>query len=281
MTHSYKSRGHRRKISSEKKARARRRNCFLLLLFLAAVFFSTKHCIRKFQQLYAMAANMQPDTEKNVSSPDTASYEDQSAYVISISGLSQEGIPTGCEAVSTVCVLRYWEIDITPDTFIREYLPCQEFRVEGKTVYGPDPDEFFAGDPYSTGSLGCFSNVICKALNAMKEASYPKMESIQILVSDDLSLDSLTDTYVSKGIPVILWITMDMQPTYDGMEYHLDDGTLYTWPAREHCMVLCGYSDRSYYFMDPLSDGEILSYEKKLSQTRFEAMGQQAVVLVK
>ena len=38
--------------------------------------------------------------------------------LIEMNGLSQDGIPTGCESVSAVMVLNYWGVDITPEEFI-------------------------------------------------------------------------------------------------------------------------------------------------------------------
>lgn len=200
---------------------------------------------------------------------------------ISLKGLSQDGIPTGCESVSTVSVLQYWNIDITPDTFISEYLPCQAFWKEDGVTYGPDPDEYFAGNPYESGSLGCFANVILKALTSMQEQNYPGTSELQFSETNDLSLSALSDNYVSSQIPVIVWVTMDMKASYEGMQYYLADGTPYVWIAREHCMVLCGYDEKYYYLMDPLADGELVSYEKELCQQRFEELGQQAVIVRK
>lgn len=87
---------------------------------------------------------------------------------ISIKGLSQEGIPTGCESVSTVAVLQHYGVDITIDEFINNFLPCKEFYKIGSKVYGANPHEYFAGDPYKTASLGCYPKVILKALNEIK-----------------------------------------------------------------------------------------------------------------
>ena len=44
---------------------------------------------------------------------------------IKMTGLSQKDIPTGCESVSTVMVLNYLGVEIEPETFIDNYLPCK------------------------------------------------------------------------------------------------------------------------------------------------------------
>ena len=203
------------------------------------------------------------------------------SMLIEMNGLSQDGIPTGCESVSTVMVLNYWGVNITPESFIDNYLPCQKFyRVDG-TLYGPDPEEAFAGDPYSSNSLGCYPKVILKALGNMKNCHVPGMEHILFEDISGMELTDIIDTYIANNIPVLLWCTMSMNPVRDGMQYYLDDGSLYTWRAGEHCMVLCGYDTEQYYLMDPLAGGERVGYSKEIVEARYLEMGQHAVVVWK
>lgn len=293
MKHTY-----RKSSFARRRAKLRRYRFILFVILIAVSVISIWHCFQKLSELISLAETAHAQTgaensptlfsilqegkdDSNSSSSNLPYYSADEAYRIALDGLSQDGIPTGCESVSTVCVLQYWGIDITPDTFIQNYLPCESFLVKGETIYGPDPNESFAGDPYTSGSLGCFSNVIIKALDAMKADGYAGIRDFQFLNIRDQSLASLADTYVTRGIPVIVWATMNMQPSYDGMEYYLKDGSLFTWTAREHCMVLCGFSDSSFYLMDPMADGEIVAYDKDVSETRFDELEQQVVVLVK
>lgn len=203
------------------------------------------------------------------------------SMLIEMNGLSQADIPTGCESVSAVMVLNYWGVDITPEKFIDIYLPCQKFyRVDG-TLYGPDPEEAFAGDPYSKNSLGCYPKVILKALGNMKNCHVPGMENITFEDISRMELTDIIDTYIANNIPILLWCTMGMNPVRDGMQYYLDDGSLYTWRAGEHCMVLCGYDAEQYYLMDPLTGGERVGYSKEIVEARYLEMGQNAVVVWK
>lgn len=202
-----------------------------------------------------------------------------SEYHIELAGLSQDGIPTGCESVSTVVALNDLGIEITPDEFIDRFLTCKNFWKENGITYGPNPYEVFAGNPYESGSLGCFSNVIVRALRSMQDAGYVGMPSKNIDNVTGTSLEILASTYVANDIPVIVWVTMGMEPSYDGMEYYLEDGNRYVWKAREHCMVLCGFDKEKYYLMDPLADGAIVGYEKWLVEIRYEELGREAVVV--
>lgn len=49
----------------------------------------------------------------------------------------------------------------------------------------------------------------------------------------------------------------------------------------EHCMLLVGYDDACYYFRDSLSDGRQVAYQKQLVKARYEAMGKEAVIILK
>lgn len=260
--------------------RNRRRQLIIRLLLIAAFVLCIYKCFQKISEFWKQANAVY--AQNDVTCPDTDSIHTNTAgsYCISLEGISQDGIPTGCESVSTVSVLRYWNIDITPDTFILEYLPCQKFWIEDGITYGPDPNEYFAGDPYESASLGCFANVIIKALESLQEQNYPGTRNLRFSKTTDITLSDLSKTYVSNGIPAIVWVTIDMKASYEGMEYRLTDGTPYVWTAREHCMVLCGYDEESYHLMDPLADGEIVAYEKELCEKRFKELGQQAVIVI-
>lgn len=202
-------------------------------------------------------------------------------HMIEMCGISQSGIPTGCESVSTVMVLQHLGIEIEPETFIDNYLPRQKFYRVGDTIYGPNPQEFFAGNPYEKNSLGCFPSVIIKALDNMKRCGYSGMEGLRYTDISGMELSQIVIDYIAQDIPVLVWVTMEMKESYEGMQYYLEDGRLYTWRAMEHCMVLCGYDEEFYYLMDPLADGERAAYEKELVEKRYEEMGRCAVVVEK
>lgn len=198
---------------------------------------------------------------------------------LEMEGLSQAEIPTGCESVSTVMILRYWGIAVTPEQFIDDFLPCDVFIRKNGVLYGPNPEEVFAGNPYEKGSLGCYPGVILKALDHMKNSDYPGMGALSYKDASGQKLSKLADKYIAKEIPVLLWGTMGMKAPQDGMQYYLQDGSLYTWRAGEHCLVLCGYDAENYYLLDPLQEGQRVAYPKELVEERYEQMGKRAVVI--
>ncbi len=74
--------------------------------------------------------------------PLTQTDRNKLSHKISFMGLSQALIPTGCEAVSAVAILNHLGIEITPESFIEEFLPKQDFYqvldilLDNATKYG-------------------------------------------------------------------------------------------------------------------------------------------------
>ena len=181
-------------------------------------------------------------------------------------------LPTGCESVAATMALQYYGEEIDAETFASQWLTCDShFYVENGITYGPNPNEVFAGNPFSRNSYGCYAPVIKRAIN--ENSTLCKAEIIE-----GTSLKDLCDTYIRQGKPLLVWVTMAMKEAYPGNHWTFFDGTEYTWIAGEHCMVLIGYDDRHYYLNDPMSGGTV-GYDKTIVEKRYEEMGMQAVYI--
>lgn len=181
--------------------------------------------------------------------------------------------PTGCESVATVMALNYFGNPITVEQFVDEFLPTsRDFYVENGMYFGPSPYEYFIGNPKSSASYGCMAPVIEKALLACVGDSHT------VSNLSGTSLEVLCDQYIDNDIPVILWATIRMLETNPISSWYLNDGTRFTWPGNEHCMLLVGYDDTRYYFNDPYT-GKLVAYDKTLTEDRFAELGRQAVVV--
>lgn len=180
--------------------------------------------------------------------------------------------PTGCESVSTVMVLQSLGKDIDTETFVDTYLPkSATFYSDGGKRYGPSPYEHFIGDPRTSASYGCMAPVIKAAIVA-----YLGSDKVTNTTGTDLS--TLCDTYIRNGTPVLVWATINMLETNPKNSWYLADGTRFTWPGNEHCMVLVGYDDTHYYFNDPYA-GKLVKYEKGLVEDRYAELGHQSLVV--
>ena len=181
--------------------------------------------------------------------------------------------PTGCESVTAVMALRYAGLDVTIDRFIDNHLKqSSDFYKTNGTLYGPDPYEVFVGDPRSEASYGCMSPVIEQALR-----SYLKGKK-EVLDCKGEDLKDLCHTYVDANTPVIVWATMDMREATAGNSWYLEDGRLFVWPAGEHCLLLVGYDDTSYFFNDPRY-GTTVAYDHSATEQAYAALGKQALVI--
>lgn len=183
--------------------------------------------------------------------------------------------PTGCESVSAVMALQFAGESITVDDFIDQYLEkSSNFYNEGGMRYGPDPYEVFIGNPRSRSAFGCMAPVIEKAL-----VKYYSSSNF-VVNTTGKDMEELCRDYISQGIPVLVWTSINMiEPAYTS-SWNLPNGEKYTWLSNEHCMLLIGYDEEEYYFNDPYTGKEV-KYGKSLSQQRYEAFGRQSIAIKK
>lgn len=182
--------------------------------------------------------------------------------------------PTGCESVSAVMALNYSGNSISVEEFINNCLPkSRDFRMENGKISGPSPYEYFIGNPKSSSSYGCMATVIEKALLECTE------EPERVVNITGSELKRICEEYINNDIPVIMWATINMIETNPKNSWYLDDGTRYTWPGNEHCMLLVGYDENNYYFNDPYK-GKLIAYDKTLTEERFAELGRQALVIL-
>lgn len=183
-------------------------------------------------------------------------------------------LPTGCEATAAAMLLNYYGEKVTPARFASKWLTCsQDFYKINNINYGPDPDQVFAGDPFSKSSYGCYATPVVTAIN-----NNSKLLRAQKITN--ITLEKLCQEYIDKDIPVLVWATSDMKASKSGKCWQTPDGSSFTWISGEHCLVLVGYNEKSYFFCDP-QKGSIVSYNKAISEKRFIELGSQAVFVKK
>jgi len=190
----------------------------------------------------------------------------------------RERYPTGCESVSAVMALNYLGLEIGVDEFIDLYLDMEAPPLEispGEYVSG-DPRKAFIGSPYSEEGFGCYAPAIVKALGKFIDG-----EEFEVKGLYDESLESLCGEYIDRGIPVILWATLDMQSVRESRSWTDEEsGIVIDWIAPMHCLLLVGYDKYYYYFNDPWQKKEC-AYLKGGVETAYKAMLSQAVVIIK
>lgn len=189
--------------------------------------------------------------------------------------------PTGCESVSAVMVLQYFDVTVTVEEFVDGYLPlgtAPHENGEGRIV-GCDPRLAFPGDPRTEGGWGCYAPVIESSLKRFLEER-PDMRRLSVEAPKGNSLPELCEEYVRQGIPVLVWATINMEPPQMEDSFFLEEtGEEFQWIYPMHCLVLTGWDDTGYTFNDPMA-GKETHYLKKETEEAYEALGRQAVALV-
>ena len=198
---------------------------------------------------------------------------EESGVFVDIPPLSQyPNYPTGCESVTAVMALHYAGVSISVEDFIANHLPCDDrFYEEDGLLYGPDPYAVFIGDPHRTNSYGCMAPVIERALRSCVGEG-------KVVKTTGETLSSLCRNYVDKGVPVILWATMEMRPVGSGRMWFLPDGRQFTWPSGEHCLLLVGYNESEYFFNDP-RHGAVVAYDTNSVEVAYASLGKQSLVI--
>lgn len=262
-----------------KKLRKRqiRRRLFCLFCSAALLIGACRFCIKNMISIQEILANRESD-------PGIFSSHLEEAYahsnilsdqtkLIDVPLICQyPNLPTGCESTAAAMVLQFYGESVSAEQFAGEWLECSDvFYDETYGLLGSNPNNVFVGDPFSYSSYGCYAQPIASAINRNSRLCDAKTLYAQ-------SLDTLCSTYIDQNQPVLIWATMHMEPSSPGDIWRLESGDLFQWIAGEHCMVLTGYNETSYYLADPMT-GEVMSYSKELAEMRYEEMGSQAVLI--
>lgn len=176
-------------------------------------------------------------------------------------------LPTGCEITALTTVLNYYGYNVSKETMSDKYL-------EKGPAWNTDFREKFAGEPRSEYSYGCYAPVIVKAANKYLTEQGSKLRAKEL---KGVEFDALFE-YTERGIPVLVWTTIDLWKGYYTATWTCTNGKTVTWYANEHCMVLLGHDATKVYVADP-THGDIRSYDRELFKTRYKELFSQAVVI--
>lgn len=185
------------------------------------------------------------------------------------------GAYTGCESVTAVMLLRFLGIDVNIFEFIDRYLDKEPLYEKDGILYGPDPHVAFAGDPKDPDAMGCYAPVIVRALSRILGDDY------EVCNETGTTLSELCMRYIDRGIPVIVWATIDMKEMIEGPSWVIHDtNDSFMWRSNEHCLLLVGYDDSSYIFNDPWENNGIVHHDKTLAENRYASQYSQAIAVI-
>lgn len=220
-------------------------------------------------------------TESTVKTDVTATVAVKEDFInIDVPYISQsEDYPTGCELVSASMLLNFYGFDITAGELIDEgYMESVEleYSTDGKnTVYCGNPEKVFIGNPRNESGYGCYAPALLECLKKYLDGKY--FDAVNL---SEISLKDLCAEYIDFGEPVIIWASLDMNPTVVNQEEWTikETGEKFNWISNEHCMVLVGYDESYYYFNDPQND-KAVPYKKETAEKRYKELGSQAVTV--
>ena len=199
------------------------------------------------------------------------------AYIPVGNVMQKPELPNGCEIVSLTAVLNYYGYNVSKTTMADDYLPKQAFSWKNGKRYGPDPYKAYAGNPRSASSgWYSFAPPIVKAAENYMATQTNKMKAKDISGSSEKEILS----YLNKGVPVVIWVTLDLsKPSTNGHWYLSDSGKYYKAYTNLHAVVLKGYKDGIVSVMNPLK-GQV-TYKQDEFFKSYEELGKHALVLEK
>jgi uncharacterized protein YvpB len=188
-------------------------------------------------------------------------------------------LPCGCEIASAVSVIQYNGLNVPLTTFADEFITydAEFYHDDLENLWGPDPNKVFVGDPFGWG-YGCYPDVLAESMNSYFAAVGGGLSAHPASLLSEEELETL----VEGGVPVIVWATLDMV-AFDyrnpSVWYLKDSGEEFTWYKNSHTLVLCGFDDDVFYFMDPNDKTEIVAYGRELFMKRYSQAGAKAVIV--
>lgn len=191
----------------------------------------------------------------------------------------------GCETYACTMLLESLGFDITERMFMENYLEIRypSYGDDGK-MYAPSMYSSQVGDIY--GGWGVYCTAMAKYMNNFLKDAGSDMKATAL---ENVPLPELCERYISKGIPLMVWGTVEMLDPYPRFTWtvdyveeedpHYKIGDTFTWMQHEHCLVLIGYDEENYYFADSCA-GKVSVFEREVSEDRYEKIGMQAIVVM-
>ena len=267
-----------------KRKQLKKRQMIILSVLFGIILFLIMICV-----IISANNGSEQKNEETTSAPveveTTAALPEKYIIDENVKVIKQDDLKAGCETYACTMLLNMLGFDLDKHTIADNYLNCQLVYMgeeDGGENYGPDLYSAFAGTAY--GGWGVYAPSMAKSMNNYLKDQNSKLKAYNM---ENVPLEDLVDEYVSKGVPVMVWATTDMDEPYVFTTWivnYVDEnartklGDTFSWYMHEHCLVLIGYDNDNYYFADSTA-GKISVFKKDLVKKRYEQMGQQSIVV--
>lgn len=220
----------------------------------------------------------QQETESYSTSQSSNEYDMPAKYLIQNFEvvLQMPELPTGCEITAMTMVLNYYGYQADKMEMALEYLPTVSadlYYGEDGQLYGPDLNQYFVGDPCTSGGYICGPEAIITAANDYLADEGSSFQAV------DLTGTSPTELYqlVREDTPIVVWITISMQPRRTPQGWYTEGNEYVDWSTNDHGAVLIGYSESTVTIADPIAG--IVEYNRDAFEKVFASRGYQCVAL--
>ena len=124
--------------------------------------------------------------------------------------LQNPELPTGCEITAMTMVIRYYGLEADKMEMALTYLPGEIMMYRWEAIgkyYGSDLNRYFIGDPRKKGYV-CGTGAVVTAANRFVKKERAVFRAVDITGTQPEELYS----YVSRDVPVVVWVTTYMNP---------------------------------------------------------------------
>lgn len=185
-------------------------------------------------------------------------------------------LPNGCEITALTELIQFYGFSVSHTTMSAKYLPRAKLSWSGGKMYGPDPYDYFVGNPEDDTGWYCLEGAIMTAANRYLSEQGSSLRAKSVSGSD---LEELKE-YLRQGIPVMVWMTPGLQPFgYSSVRWILPDGSTYKPYIGTHALVLTSIDEEKGIatFSDPArgKTTQKLSFFLNI----YRQMGRRAVII--
>lgn len=224
------------------------------------------------------STEQQSDETENTANTEPTTEGAADSYVIDDFDIVMQmpELPTGCEITALTMVLNYYGYDADKITMASDYLPIAYYNFyygDDGNLYGPDLNNYFVGDPFTTGGYICGTGAIVTAADDYLEDQGSPMRAVDITGSTPEELYQL----VSGDTPVVVWVTVYMTYRGEVNGWYTESGEYVDWSVSDHGAVLIGYSEDTVTIADPISG--LVEYDMETFESVFESRGNKCVIL--
>ena len=175
--------------------------------------------------------------------------------------------PNGCETIALYLMLKYYGINVSPETLVNNLAKGDGVHWENGTRYGGDPEIEFVGDPRDQHGYGVYQKPIINLASKYKSGmvDYTGHSLSQVL------------EIVKSGKPVQVWVSINLKNTSVCADWtHKASGKKINWICSLHSVVVIGFNDNYIYVSDPYT-GDIEKYRKSQFQKMYNLFGKRAI----